>query len=119
MAAPPKPLPRHARPIWRRTPGFDWPCPQVSNRWRRRLTRERPLNVVLLTQFSLGLLGWADQSERDITMRSKLLMAGFSLAVLIPAAAQAQTTCEQRSQNRTAGTVVGGLAGALLGSAVA
>lgn len=52
-------------------------------------------------------------------MRSKLLMAGFSLAVLIPAAAQAQTTCEQRSQNRTAGTVVGGLAGALLGSAVA
>ena len=51
-------------------------------------------------------------------MRRKLLMAGFSLAVLLPAAAHAQQTCEQRSQNRTAGTAVGAIAGALLGSAV-
>jgi hypothetical protein len=52
-------------------------------------------------------------------MRHKMLIAGFALAVMLPAAAQAQETCEQRSQNRTAGTVAGGLVGALLGSAVA
>ena len=33
-------------------------------------------------------------------MRRKMLAAGFALAVAIPAAAQAQTTCEQRAQNR-------------------
>jgi len=52
-------------------------------------------------------------------MRQKMLMAGFALAVMLPAAAQAQTTCEQRSQNRTAGTALGAVTGALLGSAVA
>src|SRR5690242_4200249 len=52
-------------------------------------------------------------------MRKQLLVAGIAVATLLPTLAFAQVTCEQRSANRTAGTVVGGVAGALLGSAVA
>lgn len=52
-------------------------------------------------------------------MRRNLLAAGFALGVLIPTAAFAQETCEQRSQNRVAGTAIGALAGALLGGSVA
>jgi hypothetical protein len=51
-------------------------------------------------------------------MRTKILMTGFALAVVLPSAAMAQETCEQRAQNRVAGTAVGAVAGALLGSAV-
>lgn len=52
-------------------------------------------------------------------MRRNLLLAGFALAVIIPTAASAQETCEERSANRTTGTAVGAVAGALLGAAVA
>ena len=52
-------------------------------------------------------------------MRKHLLAAGIAAAVLIPSLALAQETCEQRSANRTAGTVLGAVGGALLGSAVA
>ena len=52
-------------------------------------------------------------------MQRKHLVAGFAMAALLPSFAFAQETCEQRAQNRVAGTVVGGVAGALLGSAVA
>lgn len=52
-------------------------------------------------------------------MKSKYLLAGIALAVVLPSAALAQETCEQRSANRTAGTLIGGVAGALIGSAVA
>src|SRR5437868_5171151 len=52
-------------------------------------------------------------------MRRHLLVAGIAVATLLPTLAFAQQTCEQRSANRTAGTIFGGVAGALLGSAVA
>jgi hypothetical protein len=52
-------------------------------------------------------------------MHKKRLLAGFAVAALIPSLAFAQETCEQRFQNRATGTVVGAVAGALLGSAVA
>ncbi|WP_293368023.1 glycine zipper 2TM domain-containing protein [Phenylobacterium sp.] len=52
-------------------------------------------------------------------MRKQLLAAGIAAAVLIPSLAMAQETCEQRSANRTAGTVLGAIGGALLGNAVA
>src|ERR1700712_4912803 len=52
-------------------------------------------------------------------MRKNLLLAGFAAAALIPSLAMAQETCEQRSNNRAAGTVGGAVVGALLGSAVA
>jgi uncharacterized protein YcfJ len=51
-------------------------------------------------------------------MRKNLLLAGFAAAALIPTLAMAQETCEQRSANRAAGTVVGAIGGALLGNAV-
>jgi len=52
-------------------------------------------------------------------MRKHLLLAGFAAAALIPTLAMAQESCEQRSSNRVAGTAIGAVAGALLGSAVA
>lgn len=52
-------------------------------------------------------------------MRKHLLAAGFAVAALIPTLASAQQTCQERSNNRVAGTVVGAGIGALLGSAVA
>ena len=51
-------------------------------------------------------------------MHRKYLLAGFAMAAALPSLAFAQETCEQRAQNRVAGTVIGGVAGALLGSAV-
>jgi hypothetical protein len=52
-------------------------------------------------------------------MRKNLLLAGFAVAAFIPSLAMAQVTCEERSNNRAAGTVGGAVVGALLGSAVA
>src|SRR5206468_12017306 len=52
-------------------------------------------------------------------MRKNILVAGVAAAILIPSFAMAQQTCEQRSANRTTGTIVGAGVGALLGSAVA
>ena len=52
-------------------------------------------------------------------MRKNILIAGVAAAILIPSFAMAQETCDQRSSNRTAGTIVGAGIGALLGSAVA
>jgi hypothetical protein len=51
-------------------------------------------------------------------MRKHLLAAGVAAVVLIPSLAMAQETCQQRSANRTAGTVLGAIGGALLGNAV-
>lgn len=51
-------------------------------------------------------------------MRKNLLLAGFAVAALLPSLAMAQETCEQRSANRTTGTVLGAIGGALLGNAV-
>jgi uncharacterized protein YcfJ len=51
-------------------------------------------------------------------MRKNLLLAGLAVAALIPSLAMAQETCEQRSANRTTGTVLGAIGGALLGNAV-
>ena len=51
-------------------------------------------------------------------MRKNVLLAGFAVAALIPSLAMAQETCEQRSANRTTGTVLGAIGGALLGNAV-
>lgn len=52
-------------------------------------------------------------------MRIHTLVAGVCAAALIPTAALAQQTCEQRQNNRIAGTVVGAGVGAIAGSAVA
>jgi hypothetical protein len=52
-------------------------------------------------------------------MRNHLLVAGIAAAALIPTFAFAQTSCEQQHENRVAGTVAGGVVGALLGSAIA
>lgn len=52
-------------------------------------------------------------------MRRKILIAGLAGAIALPVAAHAQTTCEERAQNRVAGTAVGAVAGALFGSGLA
>jgi len=52
-------------------------------------------------------------------MRIQTLVAGVCAAALIPTAALAQQTCEQRQNSRIAGTVVGAGVGAIAGSAVA
>lgn len=52
-------------------------------------------------------------------MRKYLLAAGIAAVTLIPTFASAQQTCEERRNNRVAGTVVGGVLGALAGSAIA
>ena len=52
-------------------------------------------------------------------MRLHQLAAGVAVAALIPTFALAQTTCEQRQTNRAVGTIAGAGIGALLGSAVA
>jgi len=49
----------------------------------------------------------------------KHILAGVAAIALIPSFAMAQETCEQRSANRAAGTVLGAIGGALLGNAVA
>jgi hypothetical protein len=55
-------------------------------------------------------------------MRTKLLIAGFMMAVALPATALAQPYdpgCVQQNQNnRVAGTVVGAIGGALIGGAI-
>ncbi len=52
-------------------------------------------------------------------MRKHLLAAGIAALTLIPTFAAAQQSCEERRNNRVAGTVVGGVLGALAGSAIA
>ena len=53
-------------------------------------------------------------------MRMTLWAAGVAVAALIPSAALAQQTCQERQHDkRVAGTVVGAVAGGLLGNAVA
>jgi len=52
-------------------------------------------------------------------MRKQLIVAGIAAATLIPTFAFAQQSCEERRNNRVAGTVVGGVLGAIAGSAVA
>ncbi|CAN7539534.1 glycine zipper 2TM domain-containing protein [Phenylobacterium sp. LjRoot219] len=52
-------------------------------------------------------------------MRIQTLVAGVCAAALLPTAAFAQQTCEQRQNNRVAGTIAGAGLGALAGSAVA
>ncbi len=45
-------------------------------------------------------------------MRKHLLAAGIAAITLIPTFAAAQPDCEERRNNRVAGTVVGGVLGA-------
>ena len=53
-------------------------------------------------------------------MRNLLLAGGLVAALALPAVASAQTRCERDEQsNRVAGTVAGGVLGALAGSAIA
>jgi hypothetical protein len=52
-------------------------------------------------------------------MQNHLFLAGIAVAALIPVAAVAQTTCEQRQTDRVVGTMAGAGIGALLGSAIA
>jgi len=52
-------------------------------------------------------------------MRNNLLAAGIAAAALIPTLAFAQANCEQQHDNRVAGTVGGGVLGALIGSSIA
>ncbi len=52
-------------------------------------------------------------------MRNLVFVAGLALAVAAPSLSNAAARCERSSGNRAAGTVIGGVAGALLGSAIA
>jgi hypothetical protein len=52
-------------------------------------------------------------------MRKTLIAGGIAALTLIPTLANAQATCEERRANRTAGTIAGGVLGALAGSAIA
>jgi opacity protein-like surface antigen len=54
-------------------------------------------------------------------MRKMILIAGLALATLAaPAMASAQTACEaNRQDDRVAGTIIGGIAGAIFGNAIA
>lgn len=52
-------------------------------------------------------------------MRKTLIAGGVAALALIPSLANAQQTCEERRNNRVAGTIVGGALGAIAGSAVA
>ncbi|WP_293904708.1 glycine zipper 2TM domain-containing protein [Phenylobacterium sp.] len=52
-------------------------------------------------------------------MRLHQLAAGVAVAALIPTFALAQQSCEQRQSNRAVGTIAGAGLGALLGSAIA
>ncbi len=52
-------------------------------------------------------------------MRPHLLAAGVAVAALIPSFALAQSNCEQRRSQQTAGTIAGAGIGAVLGSIVA
>jgi hypothetical protein len=52
-------------------------------------------------------------------MRKLFLLAGLIAAATIPAAASAATRCEQhQANNRAAGTVIGAIAGGLIGNSV-
>ena len=53
------------------------------------------------------------------SMRTSSWIAGLAAATLLPALAQAQSTCEQNHGARVVGTLAGAGAGALLGSAIA
>ena len=52
-------------------------------------------------------------------MRKTLIAAGIAAAALIPSFALAQSSCDQRHDNRVVGTVAGAGIGALAGSAIA
>lgn len=52
-------------------------------------------------------------------MRIRILAAGVAVAALIPSFALAQQSCEQRRSSQAVGTIAGAGIGALLGSAVA
>jgi hypothetical protein len=51
-------------------------------------------------------------------MRKHFWVAGIAAAALVPSLAAARTRCEQQHDRRVEGTVVGGVAGALVGGAV-
>ncbi len=52
-------------------------------------------------------------------MRKHLMLLSLAAVTLVPSLAFAQQTCEERRNNRVAGTVVGAGIGAIIGSAVA
>jgi hypothetical protein len=52
-------------------------------------------------------------------VRKHCLFAGVALAIILPSAALAQESCEDRAANRAVGTVAGVVGGALIGSAIA
>ena len=51
-------------------------------------------------------------------MRTQNLVIGACVAALIPAAALAQQTCEQRQDHRVVGTLAGAGVGAIAGGAI-
>jgi hypothetical protein len=58
--------------------------------------------------------------EGEFSMRKLLLIAGLAATLAAPSFSQAATSCERaKSNQRVAGTVAGGLLGALAGSAIA
>ena len=52
-------------------------------------------------------------------MRMPFSSLALCVGLLVPSLAMAQTNCEQRKNDRVAGTVIGAGVGALLGSAIA
>src|SRR5689334_22833026 len=68
----------------------------------------------------MGFIGMSmPRPQEPHFMRIQTLVAGVCAAALMPTLALAQQTCEQRQNNRVAGTVVGAGLGAIAGSAVA
>lgn len=63
-----------------------------------------------------GRLPPADKESNK--MKKLIVVAGLALVTLAPSLASAQSTCQERRDNRVVGTVVGATIGALLGRAV-
>jgi hypothetical protein len=56
---------------------------------------------------------------KDTTMRKMLLVGGLALMAVAPSLASAETRCAPREGQRAAGTVLGAIAGGVIGSQLA
>src|ERR1019366_3496936 len=101
-----------------------WSQPRPSRRVHRRYMRDTAIEPELFhcVNETIGVpQAWLWRIRTSL-MRTKLLIAGFMMAVALPATALAQPYdpgCVQQNQdNRAAGTVVGAIGGALIGGAI-
>src|SRR5437870_5677131 len=78
-------------------------------------------DLIFLPQLNIweGRDGYFPAPGKSHHMQIRLAAAGIAVAALIPSFAMAQQSCEQRRTNQAVGTIAGAGIGALLGSAVA